>query len=106
MAQCFGVMPVVGVKSKSAAKLRFEWFALRTIYSFVLFSFVTIYGGLTIWLALSNTVEFDSVGMFMKRKSISSVQNSYFALQFRWYSTYQLFMECSVLVFWPKDGQV
>lgn len=37
MAQLFGVMPVIGIKSDSATKLRFKWNSIRTVYSIVMF---------------------------------------------------------------------
>lgn len=35
IAQFCGIMPVIGVKDKSASKLHFKWNAFRTIYFFV-----------------------------------------------------------------------
>lgn len=67
MAQCFGVMPVVGIKSKSASKLKFEWHALRTIYSLILFAFVLIYTIFTVWMAFGDKLKFDSVGMLWSK---------------------------------------
>lgn len=63
MAQFFGVMPVLGVKSKTASKLQFKWFAFRTIYSLVVFFFVSLYGGLAVWFAFKNGLKFDTIGM-------------------------------------------
>lgn len=63
MAQFFGVMPVLGVKCKTASKLRFKWLAVRTIYSLVVYFFVTLYGGMTVRFAFQNGLKFDNVGM-------------------------------------------
>lgn len=63
MAQFFGVMPVLGVKTKTASKLQFKWLAFRTIYSLVAFFFLALYGGLTAWIAFENGLKFDTVGM-------------------------------------------
>lgn len=58
MAQCFAIMPVVGVKSKSASKLQFKWISIRTIYSFITFVFVLITTGMTMWITLSHEIKF------------------------------------------------
>lgn len=61
LAQFFGVMPVVGVKSKSPIDLKFQWKSLRTIYSIVLFILMMIYGGMTLWVAFSGKINFDRI---------------------------------------------
>lgn len=64
MAQCFGIMPVVGVKSKSASKLKFQWKSVRVAYSFVAFILALIYAVMTIAKTLSRDIQFDSMSMF------------------------------------------
>lgn len=59
MAQCFGLMPVVGVKSKFASKLQFKWKSLRTIYSCVTFLLAAVYAGMTLLITLQNEIQFD-----------------------------------------------
>lgn len=58
LAQYFGVMPVVGVKSKSAAHLEFKWKSFRTIYSFIMFSCGAVYTGVTLWITLTSEIKF------------------------------------------------
>lgn len=62
MAQCFGMMPVVGVKSSSAAELKFNWRSLRTFYSLMAFLFTLVYAGMTFWITLNNEIHFDRMG--------------------------------------------
>lgn len=59
LAQCFGIMPVVGIKGKSAADLQFQWKSFRTIYSYILFVLMVIYCGITLWVTLSRDIQFD-----------------------------------------------
>lgn len=58
LAQYFGVMPVVGIKSNSAAQLRFQWKSFRTIYSLIVLFFGLIYAGITVWVTFTNEIEF------------------------------------------------
>lgn len=62
LAQYFGVMPVVGVKSKSTNDLKFQWKSLRTIYSLGLVVLMMIYGGMTLCVAFSGKINFDRIG--------------------------------------------
>lgn len=59
LAQCFGMMPVNGIKGKSAADLQFKWRSFRTIYSCVMFVLMVIYAGMTLWITFSNDIQFD-----------------------------------------------
>lgn len=58
LAQCFGVMPVLGIKSKSAAQLKFQWSSSRTIYSFIIIVFGLFYAGITLWITVTNEIQF------------------------------------------------
>ncbi|XP_055326851.1 gustatory receptor for sugar taste 64f-like [Sitodiplosis mosellana] len=58
MAQCFGIMPVIGIKSKTACKLQFKWNSYRTIYSFVVFILLLIIMGMTVWITASHEIKF------------------------------------------------
>lgn len=62
MAQCFAIMPVVGVKSDTASDLQFSWKAFRTIYCIIAFVLTTIYASVAVFMALDDKVEFDLVG--------------------------------------------
>lgn len=64
LAQCFGVMPVVGIKSKSASCLEFQWKSFRTIYSLIAILLGLTYAGITFWITLSNDIEFVRMSKF------------------------------------------
>lgn len=63
MAQCFGLMPVVGVKGKSASELRFQWNSFRTVYAFIMLILAFFYAGMTLWITFSNEMQFDRMSM-------------------------------------------
>lgn len=65
MAQCFALMPVVGVKSAKASNLKFQWTSFRTIYSFVAFLFTSVYAGMTLWITFTNPIQFDRMSEFI-----------------------------------------
>lgn len=64
MAQCFAIMPVVGIKGDTASDLHFSWKAFRTIYSLIAFVLTTVYASLAIFVAFRNKVEFDLLGLW------------------------------------------
>lgn len=53
--------PVVGIKGKTAASLQFQWKSFRTAYSCVMFVLMVIYAGMTLWITLSNKIQFDQI---------------------------------------------
>lgn len=59
MAQCFALMPVVGVKSAKALNLKFQWTSFRTIYSFIIFLLTSVYAGMTFWITFNNPIQLD-----------------------------------------------
>lgn len=65
MAQCFAIMPVIGVKSKSASNLKFQWKSVRVLYSFVAFLFALIYAVMTVGKTLSREIQFDRTSKFV-----------------------------------------
>lgn len=71
MAQLFGVMPVIGVKSDSVTKLRFKWNSLTTIYSFIVFIGILFNAGLTVRFVLRKDFKFDMIGKFEKQHRFS-----------------------------------
>lgn len=58
-AQCFGIMPVVGVTSSTALNLRFQRGNVRTFYSFIVFILISMYAGFAFWIAITHEIEFD-----------------------------------------------
>lgn len=62
LAQLFGLMPVVGVKSSSASQLRFKWNSSRTLYSFVVFLLLLAYAIMTVMVSFESQIHFDRVG--------------------------------------------
>lgn len=64
MAQCFGVMPVAGIKSNSASCLKFQWKSFRAIYCFIAILLGLIYAGITIWITFTNDIEFVRISKF------------------------------------------
>ncbi|XP_059619828.1 gustatory receptor for sugar taste 64f-like [Phlebotomus argentipes] len=61
VAQCFGVMPVIGVTCKNPTNLRFSWMSLRTIYSLISLVAIGFYTALTIHHSLNSKLEFVKV---------------------------------------------
>lgn len=62
--QFFSVMPVVGVKTNSASKLKFKWDSCRTIYSVIMFVLLTFYASLTLFITFCRSkIRFEGVGM-------------------------------------------
>uniref|UniRef100_A0A240SYM1 Uncharacterized protein n=1 Tax=Phlebotomus papatasi TaxID=29031 RepID=A0A240SYM1_PHLPP len=61
MAQCFGVLPVIGVTSKSPSNMRFSWLSFRTIYSIVAFIATGFYTAIVVHYSLSSKIEFVKV---------------------------------------------
>lgn len=69
--QFFSVMPVVGVKTNSASKLKFKWDSCRTIYSVIMFVLLTFYASLTLFITFRrNKIRFEGVGMSMTATTI------------------------------------
>lgn len=58
LAQCFGIMPVVGIKNKSASELAFQWKSVRCICSIVVILLSIIYAGLVFWITINDEIQF------------------------------------------------
>lgn len=43
IAQCFAMLPVIGIKSPPANGLRFKWQSIRAMYSLIVFVLITSY---------------------------------------------------------------
>lgn len=62
VAQCLAMLPVTGVKTKSAFELRFAWRSFRTVYSLIAFGFATVYVIFATCITLTKPVTFNSFG--------------------------------------------
>lgn len=65
-AQLFAIMPVVGVKSDSASKLKFKWISIRTIYGLVMFALMIGYAGLGLHYMYWRKMEFDAISELLE----------------------------------------
>lgn len=63
IAQFFGVMPVIGVKSDCTSKLQFKWQSRRTMYSIIAFVLLACYAGLTVFDSWRYGIRFDAMSM-------------------------------------------
>lgn len=70
-AECFAIMPVIGIRSGSASKMYFTWRSVRTIYSIIVFVLMTILAALTIVVTFRQNIEFDSIGEWRIARFIS-----------------------------------
>lgn len=61
IAQCFGIMPVVGITCKSASNLTFQLRSIRTVYAFVTCILSFIYAALSVAVMCSRRIQFDRI---------------------------------------------
>lgn len=61
IAQCFGIMPVDGVRQLSAAKLRFEWVSFRCAYSISVAVIGVGYNIVLFWRTVQMPISFGSL---------------------------------------------
>lgn len=65
VGQCFGIMPVIGIRSLSSADLKFSWTSLRTVYSVIIAFILTSYSLVLIVGSISATDKLLSInGLF------------------------------------------
>lgn len=69
LAQCLGVMPIIGIKGNSSFNLRFTWKSFRTIYSVIALLFATSYTIFATCITLTKPVTFNSVGLYRDKYS-------------------------------------
>lgn len=62
VAQCFGMLPVVGIKAESAYRLKFTWKSFRTIYSVTAFGVAAAYTIFSTYLTLKKPFTFNLFG--------------------------------------------
>lgn len=84
MAQCFGVMPVVGVQRKNASQLEFTWISARTAYAVVMFVLTLMFTVLTIANALGNPLSFDGIVPVIFYVSVLYIRFSFGRLARNW----------------------
>lgn len=63
VAQCLAMLPVTGIKKKSAYELRFSWQSARTIYSLIAFGFAASYVVFATCITLTKPLTFNSFGI-------------------------------------------
>lgn len=61
VAQCLGILPIIGINGKSSFGLRFTWKSFRTIYSVLAFIVAASYDVFAIGLSLRKPLTFNSV---------------------------------------------
>lgn len=63
MAQCFGIMPVIGVKNKDVSALTFTWKSYRIFYCLMIACGSTFYMFCQIMYSFDGDLKFDKIGM-------------------------------------------
>lgn len=108
VVQFFGIMPVIGVTSDSASKLRFQWNSIRTIFSVLCFAITVGYTLLCIRFVFVNELSLDRMGKLNINYKFPEVTsyNVLMPLQFQLYSLYQHLLECTDSLFWQENGHV
>lgn len=66
LGQCFGIMPVIGIKVRLISNVRFKWKSLRTLYSFFVLITVASYTLLVAWKTISVNIEFSAIGLYFE----------------------------------------
>lgn len=77
IGQCFGVLPVIGIKNRPISQLEFKWISLRAIYSLILAFVFASYTLLVVYETLVVNVEFSSIGSCTKNNLHSSWLNNF-----------------------------
>lgn len=81
IAQCFALLPVVGIKGSSSYGLRFTWKSFRTIYSVAAFCFALSYTIFAACQTLAKEITFKSIGMYLDYSSFMKPLNECFILK-------------------------
>lgn len=63
IAQFFGIMPIINMEDRSASKLKFKWFAFRTILAAILLLLVTTFAVMTFYVVITES-NFDRVSKY------------------------------------------
>lgn len=63
VGQCFGVLPVIGVRSRNLSELQFKWTSIRTLCSLVCAAFLVCYTLFLGWVAFQVEVESSTIGL-------------------------------------------
>lgn len=63
MAQCFGIMPVIGVKNEDVSALHFTWKSYRIWYCFLITCGSSFYMFCQIVYSFDGELKFDNIGL-------------------------------------------
>lgn len=75
MAQFFAIMPVKGVKLKSAKDLCFTWKSYRTIYSSIVFALICLNAVCAAFWLLNEHITFIRIGKLLRSCYAAGIQN-------------------------------
>lgn len=64
VGQLFGVMPLLGIKSRSISHLRLKWKSVQTFYSLLILAILVVYSLYLAWKTFSTVIEFSSIGSY------------------------------------------
>lgn len=85
MAQCFGVMPVLGIQSAAGVTaLRFKWWTVRTVYAFVMFVLTFMFTMLTVANTLDGNLSFDGIVPIIFYVSVLYIRFCFGRMARRW----------------------
>ncbi|XP_067643400.1 gustatory receptor for sugar taste 64e isoform X3 [Eurosta solidaginis] len=84
LAQCFALMPVCGVLSKSASQLYFSWKSIRVWYAVIVISCMGPASLLAITVAFKSSFSFDTVEAIVFYVSIFLIALAFFHLARKW----------------------
>lgn len=62
VGQFFGVLPVIGVTNRFIYNLKFEWKALRTLYSWFVVTILIIYTLYLTWWTFNTEKSYSTIG--------------------------------------------
>lgn len=62
MAQCFGIMPVIGIKKENASGLYFNWKSFRILYSLLITCGSMLYLMCQLKFSFQGDLKFDNIG--------------------------------------------
>lgn len=84
MAQCFGVMPVRGIKRADATQLQFAWQSWRCAYAFFMIGLTVMFTVLTILQTFSDELNFDAIVPVIFYVSVMYIRFAFVRLARHW----------------------